>query len=266
MPKQQAIEDPVRDLSRLHGPARKEALEALYHAYNHARYRAGDPVSYVWQYPDPADREVAAWIAAALAYGRVASILNSLDDLSRRWEHQPAAFLRQASDREMRKALSGFVHRWTRGEHVLGMLAGWRELTSSQDLPARLAAHPHGYRAALDGIRTDLLACAPEDPDHLFPNPAGPGACKRLAMWLRWMTRKDEIDPGLWADTLAPARLWVPLDTHMFRISRRLGLTRRKSPDGEAARRITAAYARICPEDPLRYDFGITRLGMKQPM
>ncbi len=264
MPENQMPVDPVRELSRLHGSARKAALESLYHAYNHARYRVGDPVDFVWRHPDPADREVAAWIASALAYGRVASILKALDDLSRRWEHQPAAFLRQASDREMRTALSGFVHRWTRGEHVLGMLAGWRDLTASQDIPARLAAHPHGYRPALAELRTELLACAPEDPGHLFPNPAGPGACKRLAMWLRWMTRKDEIDPGLWAHTLDPSRLWVPLDTHMFRISKRLGLTRRKNPDGEAARRITAAYARIRPEDPLRYDFGITRLGMGQ--
>lgn len=252
----------VADLRRLHGAERKAALEGLYHIYNHARYRAGDPVSFVWKYNLPENREIAAWVAAALAYGRVASILNNLEDLHQRWEGQPAAFLRETSEIERRKALKGFVHRWTRGEHIAAMLSGWKAV--GHTLPERLATAQQSYRTALAVFRTEFLETAEGDPHHLFPDPGGKGACKRLAMWLRWMARRDEIDPGLWADTLDPARLWVPLDTHMFRISRELGLTRRRQPDAEAARRITAAYARLCPEDPLKYDFAITRLGMGQ--
>jgi len=246
----------------MHGAERKTALEKLYRGYNHARYRAGDPVSFVWKYKLPEDREVAAWVAAALAYGRVASILKNLGDLHQRWEGRPAAFLRETSEAERRKALQGFVHRWTRGEHLSAMLSGWNAIGST--LPERLAADNKPYRTVLAVFRRDFLEAAAGDPHHLFPDPAGTGACKRLAMWLRWMARRDEIDPGLWADRLDPARLWVPLDTHMFRISRELGLTRRRQPDAEAARRITAAYARLCPEDPLKYDFAITRLGMGQ--
>lgn len=249
----------VRDLKRLHGAQRKAALESIYAHYNHACYRSGDPVSFVWRYTLPENREIAAWVASALAYGRVASILNSLEDLHRRWEGQPAAFLRETSAKERQNILRGFVHRWTRGEHVCAMLSGWKALGAR--LPDRLAA-PGDLRTALAVFRRDFLEAANGDPHHLFPDPAGNGACKRLAMWLRWMARKDEIDPGLWAERLHPSRLWVPLDTHMFRISRELGLTRRKQPDAEAARRITAAYARICPRDPLKYDFAITRLGM----
>jgi uncharacterized protein (TIGR02757 family) len=81
-------------------------------------------------------------------------------------------------------------------------------------------------------------------------------------MWLRWMVRRDRIDPGPWAEMLSPAHLWIPLDTHMFRIARRLRLTRRHIADAEAARRVTAAFARMEPGDPLKYDFAITRLGM----
>lgn len=252
-------ESTLEVLCRSHGEGRVAALERLYARFNRAEFRAGDPVSFVWAYEAREDREVAAWMAAALAYGRVGSILKALAELDRRWEGQPAAFVREASSVEMERALAGFVYRWTRGAHVAAMLRGWGALGA--EVPGRLAAHPRGYRAALGEVRRDVLALG-VDPDHLFPNPDGPGACKRLAMWLRWMARRDEIDPGIWADRLSPAKLWVPLDTHMFRISRRLGLTRRKQPDGEAARRITAAYARMCPADPLKYDFAITRLGM----
>lgn len=242
-----------------HGAARRAALEAIYRQYNHAGYRAGDPVSRVWRYTAAEDREVMAWMAAALAYGRVASILQGLDELDRRWEGMPARCVRECSAAELRKLMQGFVYRWTRGSHVAGMLSGWQAAGVGLRSALRESAD---YRGTLGRVRREFLAAAVEDPGHLFPNPEGPGACKRLAMWLRWMARRDEIDPGLWAADLNPARLWVPLDTHMFRIARGLGLTRRRQPDAEAARRITAAFARMCPADPLRYDFGITRIGM----
>lgn len=248
-------------LCRSHGAERAAMLEGLYARYNDAVYRAGDPVSFVWGYAVREDREVAAWMAAALAYGRVGSILKGLAELDRRWEGQPGRFVRETSVREKEKAMRGFVYRWTRGEQVVAMLRGWEVLGAG--MAERLAGDRRGYRAALGGIRRDVLALG-VDPEHLFPNPEGPGACKRLAMWLRWMARRDAVDPGLWAEVLSPAKLWVPLDTHMFRIARQLGLTRRRQADGEAAVRITRAFARMCPEDPLRYDFAVTRLGMGQ--
>ncbi len=247
------------DLRRLHGPARRAALEVLYLHFNRAEFRASDPVEFVWSFPERADREVAAWAAAALAYGRVASIRAALADLNRRWENQPAAFVFQASVPEQRAALRGFTHRWTRDTHLLGLLGAWR--AGGPEIPQQLRGRPDA-RAALGALLPALRSAAPEDPGHLLPDPRAGSACKRLAMWLRWMVRSDAIDPGLWSAELSPAQLWVPLDTHMFRISGLLGLTRRRQPDGEAARRITAAYARICPEDPVRYDFALTRLGM----
>lgn len=256
----------VEELARLHGTARREALEDIYTRFNHPGFRESDPVAFVWGFTEDRDREIAAWAAAALAYGRVASIRAALADLDRRWEGRPADFLSQTSLPEKRQALRGFVYRWTRDHHLLGHLTGFQAVHADTPLPERLASgvcpRPGGYRAALIPVVRDIRGAADEDPGHLLPDPAAPSACKRLAMWLRWMTRRDNIDPGLWADTLDPAGLWVPLDTHMFRISRRLGLTRRRTADAEAARRITAAYARVRPDDPVRYDFAITRLGM----
>ncbi len=256
------IADNVATLSRQHGTARRDSLEWNYHRFNHARFRASDPLTFVWGFESQEDQVIAAWAAAALAYGRVAAIQNALNDLNRRWDHQPAAFLTQASKAEQQKALKGFIYRWTRSPHLLAHLRGWHSVNSQTPVWQRLQkSETKNYREALIPIINEISS-AEGDPGHLCPNPAASSACKRLAMWLRWMTRKDEIDPGIWSEHLDPAKLWVPLDTHMFRIAKQLRLTHRKNPDAEAARRITASFARICPEDPVRYDFAITRMGM----
>lgn len=258
----------VPELAKTGGIARRDALEAASRHYNHPRFRAGDPVAFVWAFDRPEDREIAAWAAAALSYGRVASIQRALADLDRRWEGRPFAFLAHASSREQENALRGFIHRWTRADHLLGHLRGYAAVRADTSIPALLAQHarpgPGGLRRGMARLADAIRATGEPDPGHLLPDPSASSACKRPAMWLRWMTRRDHIDPGLWADHLSPAQLWVPLDTHMFRIARRLRLTRRRVPDGEAARRVTAAFARIRPDDPVRYDFAITRLGMGQ--
>jgi uncharacterized protein (TIGR02757 family) len=82
-----------------------------------------------------------------------------------------------------------------------------------------------------------------------------------LNLYLRWMVRRDRVDPGPWR-TVARARLVVPLDTHMFRIARALGLTRRRQADLKTAVEITQAFALHSPRDPVRYDFCLTRLGI----
>jgi uncharacterized protein (TIGR02757 family) len=98
----------------------------------------------------------------------------------------------------------------------------------------------------------------------LLPEPARGGAAKRLCMYLRWMVRPDDgVDLGLWS-CRAPADLVIPLDTHVARISRRLGLTRRRTAGWSTAREITEALRRLCPEDPVRYDFALAQLGISK--
>ena len=85
---------------------------------------------------------------------------------------------------------------------------------------------------------------------------------KRLNLFLRWMVRRDDVDPGGW-DSVSRGRLVVPLDTHLFRIARTLGFTDRKSADLAAALEITDRFREIAPDDPVRYDFALTRLGIR---
>ncbi|WP_246144958.1 TIGR02757 family protein [Helicobacter canis] len=84
---------------------------------------------------------------------------------------------------------------------------------------------------------------------------------KRWNMFLRWLTRKDHIDLGLWQDLLSPSDLLLPLDTHTLRISRALTLLQRKSYDRKAVLEVSAALKRFCAHDPIRYDFALYRIG-----
>jgi len=98
--------------------------------------------------------------------------------------------------------------------------------------------------------------------EHLLPRPERGSACKRLNLWLRWMVRRDAVDPGGWTG-VSPAQLIVPLDVHMHRICRALGLTQRNAADLRTAVEITDAFRRFAPDDPVRYDFALTRLGIR---
>jgi uncharacterized protein (TIGR02757 family) len=94
-----------------------------------------------------------------------------------------------------------------------------------------------------------------------FPDPADGSPCKRLNLYLRWMVRSDRLDFGQW-DGVDPAKLVIPLDTHIARISKNIGLTRRASPDWKMAEEITEALKALDPADPVKYDFALCRLGI----
>jgi uncharacterized protein (TIGR02757 family) len=95
-----------------------------------------------------------------------------------------------------------------------------------------------------------------------LPSPGGGSACKRLNLFLRWMVRRDNVDPGIWRG-IAPSFLVIPLDTHMYKIARAMGLTCSRQANMRCAVEITGNFAFICPEDPVRYDFALTRLSMR---
>ena len=97
---------------------------------------------------------------------------------------------------------------------------------------------------------------------YFFPSPKKKSACKRLNLYLRWMVRRgDKLDFGLWR-SIDPAKLIIPLDTHIARISSNIGLTTRKSADWQMAEEITAALRALDKEDPTKYDFSLARLGI----
>lgn len=104
------------------------------------------------------------------------------------------------------------------------------------------------------------------DADHLLADARGGSACKRLNLWLRWMVRSDRVDPGPWRSLVRkgpdPSHLLMPLDVHIARLGRCLGMTTRSTPGWSMAEEITSFLARFDSEDPVRYDFALCRLGI----
>ncbi len=251
------------------------SLERLYRDYNRED-SASDPVHRVRPFPEPADREIAGFCAAALAFGRVASVLNSIDTLFAIMGPHPAAFVRAFDPGAPHPELRAMVHRWTRGSDLAALLWILRQvLERSGSIEAFfLEGHPPGAAdvgPALDSFSTRALGLdirraygrVPRRPGvcYFFPRPSAGSACKRLNLFLRWMVRDDAVDLGVWGG-IAPSKLIVPLDTHVIRLGRCLRLTRYASPGWKMAADITASLRALNPDDPVKFDFSLCHVGM----
>ena len=269
-------------------PRLKERLDAL-RAEWRGRRLDSDPLAFPHRYGDAGDREVVAFFAASLAFGRVRSIQTSVERVLAALGPSPAGFLDSWDERPI-PDLTRFVHRWVTGKDVeeflrmvkrarqahgsLGALfakgdqdGGFSEGDESRDachcaaaadfvralsiFLRNLRGESRGEKATSRGLR------------FLLPSPSSGSACKRSHLFLRWMVRADDLDLGLWTGgRFSPSRLLLPMDTHVHRISRYLGLTRRPTPDLAAAREATVWLSRLSPGDPVSYDWALSRLGI----
>jgi uncharacterized protein (TIGR02757 family) len=213
-----------------------------------------------------------AFLAASLAFGRVASIQASVERVLAALGSSPAAFLDAWDERNL-PALRTFRHRWVTGtdvEEFLRMVKRARRAHGSLGaLFAKGDADGKDFVAALSSFHGNLhaLSLRSTKPSRglkfLLPSPESGSACKRSHLFLRWMIRTEGFDLGLWTGGhFTPARLLLPMDVHLHRISRRIGLTRRKAADLAASREATAWLRRISPADPIAYDWPLSRLGI----
>ena len=250
--------------------SRSDMLEDLYRGLNRREYVHPDPLEFLYRYDDPADREVVALLASSLAFGQVGQILRSVEAVLDRLGPRPARFLVDTSPGQITKQLRGFKYRFVRSENVAALLIALRQTIK------KLGSIEAGFAR---GIRPGDQAAAPaalaflgllidtsgNKCGYLLPSPTGSSACKRLMLMLRWLVRADAVDPGGWG-CIDPAWLVVPLDTHMHRLGLAMGLTGRKSADMKTALEITAGFRQLAPADPAKYDFALTRLGIRKDM
>jgi uncharacterized protein (TIGR02757 family) len=294
-------------LSPARAAALRPLLDELDGGLDRAARIAADPVELPRRYAAPADQEVAALFAAALAYGRADVFKPVLARVLDAMGPSPAAFVRAFSRAPDVSAFEGAVYRFNRPADLaaLAAAAGYVALRHGS-LGARFGAlyreaelahgalppippagargrpprvrrpgdePPGALRAALARFAAELREAPPvaallrrrgrRGLAHLLPDAAGPGASKRWNLYLRWMVRgPDAVDLGAWRGLVPPAALVVPLDTHVHRVARCLGLTRRTDASWRTAAEITAALRRLDPEDPVRFDFALCHLGM----
>lgn len=253
----------------------RAALDTLYDEFN-AHQSVSDPVWFAHRFERRDDREVVAFIASALAFGRVQSVLNSIEGMLAVMGPSPASFVRAFDPARDRRRFDHLVHRWTSGADFAALVWILRQMIErsgsiegffveglAPDAVDVSAALQSFSTRALDLDRKAVYGRAKPQPGvaYFFSRPASGGACKRLNLFLRWMVRHDRVDLGVWT-RVRPGQLIVPLDTHVIRVGQCLRLTRLKSPGWRMAADITASLRALDPIDPVRFDFSICHLGM----
>ncbi|MGQ0507915.1 MAG: TIGR02757 family protein [Myxococcaceae bacterium] len=251
-------------------------LEAFERDAPYAARIAFDPVELPHRYQDPRDIEVSALLSACLAYGRADLFKPKLVGLLEPMGASPAEYVRALRVPEVKSLLNGFVYRFNLPTDIAVLLFGMqRALKEYGSLEGLFGAQLQregslhgalaGFTAALRDVPMAPLrkAMGPERGlHHLLPSPLGAGAAKRLNLFLRWMVRgPDAVDFGIWKSIPASVLL-IPLDTHIGRIAKHLGLTRRTDLSWRTAEEITASLRKLDPQDPVRFDFALCHYGM----
>ncbi|MFA6434518.1 MAG: TIGR02757 family protein [Elusimicrobiales bacterium] len=244
----------------------KKLLEAVYARFNKREFIHPDPLEFVYRYETAGDREAAGFIAAALAYGNVTQILKSVEKVLAPMGAAPVRWLLKSTPGEIAGAFSSFKHRFTTGRELAVFLINMKTaLKKHRTLESFFLKHYRPAEETLAGAIYTFVndfnrsACAPT----LTPCPEKKSSFKRLNLFLRWMVRRDAVDPGVWKE-IPPSRLIIPLDTHMFQTAKKMGLTARSDTSMKTALEITAAFRKVSPLDPVRYDFCLTREGIRR--
>jgi uncharacterized protein (TIGR02757 family) len=246
----------------------KNKLDCLYGRYNDPQYIDPDPLVFVCHYADQPNREIAGFIAACFAYGRVEMIMKTVDGILNRLGPDPAGFLAGCSRKDLEQMFDGFRYRFATHVHLVNLLMGLKRVMARfssleacfyQGMDREGETVLSGLRFLSDQIRDNC------DIGHLLADPHKASACKRSHLFLRWMIRKDRVDPGCWQSVCA-GKLIIPLDRHMFTAGTMLGFTKRKSADLKTALEITRGFRQLEPQDPVKYDFCLTRFGIRREL
>jgi uncharacterized protein (TIGR02757 family) len=246
----------------------------IYDQYHRPEFIGIDPLVTVRKFENRADREIGGFVAASLSYGRVETIIRSIDDLFARMGCSPAEFAVSTRYAEKCRLFRGFKHRFNDGNDMARLLQALGDCAAEHGsigslFKMRFDDAAGDMRGALIGFGDSIRQKAGSVPGtagagfpFLLPSPATGCACKRMVMYLRWMVRRDDgIDLGVW-NALPASALIIPVDTHIAAIARTFRMTDRKAADWRMAEEITACLRRIDPFDPVRFDFSLCRSGM----
>ena len=254
-------------MERFSDDSLRELLEALHDKYNSPDFIADDPISVPHRYTDRADREIAGFFSATIAWGNRKAIVCSGHRMMHFMDDAPADFVRNASEREL-ALLSSYVHRTFNGADLRDFVLALRRMDRrfgglGAFFEERYAA-AQSIPAVLSEFRREFFSCdhALRCEKHLSSIDRG-AACKRLCMYLRWMVRRDDrgVDFGLWR-RIPMSALYLPLDVHVGDMARALGLLGRRQNDWRAVEELTDALRAFDAEDPARYDFSLFGAGM----
>jgi uncharacterized protein (TIGR02757 family) len=251
--------------------ALRQPLERLYREFDYDARVGRDAIQFPLRYAHAPDRELVGLLTCCLAYGRVELFGRELDRALSVMGSSPATFVREFDAGRQASVFDGFLYRFNRPRDLVAFCVAARDVLARHGTLEKcfLAGDPEREgpigpaleRFARTFLDADLQDVFPRGRlsrgyRHLFPLPSVGGPCKRLLLYMRWMVRRVAPDFGLW-QAVSPARLLMPVDTHVENMSRAIGLTRRRSRNWRMAEEITARLAAVDPADPVKYDFAL---------
>lgn len=243
----------------------KENLDELVKMYETFDFIKDDPIQFPHRYQDREDIEIAGFIASCFSYGNRKIFISKLNELFNLLNNKPYNSLMNFD----LTLFKNFNYRFSKAEDVILLLNKISDLykkgSSLQDL------FKENYNGDLIKMMQGVCDYFYENAKlsqgycHLISNPKNKGAMKRLNMFLRWMIRKSDVDLGVW-NFILPSELLIPLDTHVARISRELGLLTRKSNDMKSVFELTSNLKKFDYNDPVKYDFAMFGYGITHPL
>ena len=239
--------------------------------YNTAAFIATDPISIPHRFTQKQDIEIAGFFAAVFAWGNRTTIINKCSELIQRMDHSPYDFVTNHKLSDLKKLLH-FKHRTFNDTDLLYFIQffnhHYKQSSSLENAFTKwLSKKDQSVEKALNGFYHYFFSLA-EIPQRTKKHIAAPeknSTCKRLNMFLRWMTRKDSkgVDFGIWKK-ISPAQLICPIDVHVARVARRFNLLERRQTDWLAALELTQNLKKLDPFDPAKYDFALFGLGVAE--
>lgn len=259
----------------------KNELDSLVAKFETEDFIKDDPVRFPNRFTEKKDIEIAGFMASLVAYGRRDIFTKKLDFLFELAENEPLNFILNFEP----KILGDFNYRFGKPEDFAQIFSILRELYTKdggleelfkygyeQQNPSpacgTLSHKERGPGIPLFQIVTDYFYSRAKENSKqgfyfMIPDPRKGGAMKRMCMYLRWMVRKGPVDFGIW-NFMPASDLYIPLDVHVARISREMGLLTRNANDFKSVIELTNNLKQFDPKDPSKYDFAMFGYGVSE--
>ena len=247
--------------------ALQKLLDQKVKQYNSIDFIEKDPISIAHQFTQQQDIEIAGFFAAIFAWGNRITIINKSKELLQRMDNDPFHFCTQHQDKDLKKLL-GFAHRTFNTTDLLYCIAFLKHhYATHKSLETAFFNNCNSVEEALIHFHHYFFSLedAPSRTKKHIASPLAGSTCKRLNMFLRWMVRSDAqaVDFGIWK-RVAPSALIMPVDVHVARVSRNLGIIKRKQTDWQTAIELTNYCRTLDAADPVKYDFALFSLGVNE--
>lgn len=245
----------------------QDFLDKKVDLYNQPFFIPHDPISIPHLFHKKQDIEIAGFFAAIFSWGNRTTIINKSRELMELMEMQPHHFCIHHSSTDL-KNLVEFKHRTFNATDLLYFIEFLKtHYSKHESLEQAFSIHGSNMEEMLAGFHRYFFSLedAPTRTAKHIATPERGSSCKRLNMFLRWMVRKDDkgVDFGIW-ETIKPAQLVCPLDLHVSRVAKKLGILQRKQADWQAATELTDYLRTLDNTDPVKYDFALFSMGITE--